>query len=162
MSDLSPQDIKRLRESEFFKLENKSDFKSIRDCFLAAKHLYECLKFFDSRATRFADVPVSKRMYDLKRRFSHPQDYYHFQTCDVDITIFRYRSEYNVVVDGRFRPSCLGDELIGEVLIPRFHRYLATNLLSECVDGWLSAVEEYISSLRSDDFVSQEVSNELF
>ena len=98
MSELTPQELKRLRESQFVKFQ-VSDFKTIRQCFEIAKQLYEALKFFDSRASKFTLIPPNKRLYESKRRYSFPDEYYNFKSLDTEIKICRFRKSYNVCVN---------------------------------------------------------------
>lgn len=154
---LSKADIKRLRESEVYKFDNKSDFLSIRHCYKIAKQLYECLKYFDSRASRFTFDSPNKKLYNSRRSFAYPQEYFKFQLRDVDISIYRFMNDYNVVVQGAWRPSCLGEEIFSchgnDVLIPNFHRYYCTDSLSDCIDAWLHCVQQFIF----DKFNSMEI-----
>lgn len=145
---LSKSELKRLRESEVYKFDSKSDFITIRHCFRIAKQLYECLKYFDSCASRFTFDSPNKKMYNARRSFAYPHDYFKFLCRDVEIGIYRFKNDYNVVVQGSWRPTCIGDEVYSlggeDCLIPNFHRYYSTDLLSDCIDAWLHCVQQFI------------------
>ena len=140
----------------FYKFNNVSDFKSIRRCYQVAKELVNCLKYFDTRATRFTCVPQSKAFYDKKRAYSYPEDYLNFQFLETKIALFRRYTFDSVDKSSKFlyfvgitsphKFVTLGEPFgqFGSV-IKDFNLYCQTDLFSEAKDCFLRAVSEFIS-----------------
>lgn len=97
--------INRFRNTEVYKFDNQSDFKSLRQCYKVAKELYECLKYFDSRSSRFQPVfnSYNDRIHKYNRARFYPQDYFLFKFFSVDITLFKHGDSFFIGVQG-FRP----------------------------------------------------------
>lgn len=158
---LSKADLKRLRESECYKFNNISDFKSIRRCFVVAKELVECLRYFDSRATRFQVVTQNQQFYNLSRARHYPDEYLNFSYHDVKISLYKRKTDYFVGVQGHWIPKTLGQQFdqymkpmnMAEVTI---HRYLFTDNFSEAKDNFLKAVSEFIADYFDSVLVKKE------
>lgn len=144
MSELTKQDLKRLRESEFYKFNNQSDFKTLRKCYEVSKELYECLKYFDKRSSRFSVVSQNQVFYTYKRSRIYPEEYFKFQFQSDIIGLYKSGNNYFVGVQGKFRPVTMGDECFTTDL-STFHRYCLTDLFSEAMDCFLKVVSEYIA-----------------
>lgn len=144
MSELSKAEIKRLRESEFFKFNNQSDFVQIRECKQIAKDLYEALRYFDSRSSRFAPLFSSAldRKYKMKQSRIRPQDYYTFTFFSVTISMFYSTKthKYFVSVQG-WKPITVPPSEITSLW-----RFGTSSLFSETREVFLKIVAEFIDT----------------
>lgn len=153
---LTKSEVKRLRESLFYKVEKVSDFKQIRHCYEIAKSLYEALKYFDARASRSVLIPPNQAFYDYKRRRSYPEQYYNFSSfydCHkLNIYVAKFKkSDFCVCIEGAWRPSCVKEYV--DSFSASVHRYCVTNSFEEVVQVFEDVVYEFCFGQRSADRV---------
>lgn len=141
--------IKRFRDTEAFKLDNQSDFKTLRQCFKASKELYNCLKYFDSRVSRFACFnSYEQKNYAMRRRYVYPQEYYSFKSFGVDITVYRdNRNKVFFVGTDHFFPKTFKRE--GNFNSDTMARYGSESSLSLAITNWQKIVFEYLDGAYS-------------
>lgn len=142
--------IARYRNTEMFKVDDVSDIRSVRRCYLAAKQLYECLRYFDSRYSRFQTfTSFQNKSYCVRRSFYHPDDFYCFLFFDTRIEIRKSASRGNQFCIVSNFPSktfpvvqdlCSQDSLV----------YNLTPHFSEAKEVFLKLISEFICA-RFDD-----------
>lgn len=150
---IDKQELKRLRETYLNKIDVNSDYKSVRQCYLAAKNLYECLKYFDSR---FSRSPLlyssdSQRQYAHSRIYKYPSEYYCFRSCDVCIEIHKdtRKNEFFVSVQG-WKPQTFPQEnhitlrQDDNLPISGFFKCGSDSSLKEVVVNYYRVIAEYI------------------
>lgn len=145
--DFSVEDkkvIERFRKTQLYKFDNVSDFKSIRDCFKVSKQLYECLKYFDSRSSRF---PIfnnyNDKMYKKRRSLIYPSEYYSFKFFDVDISIQKDRRK-NLFFVGcvGFTPYTFSQEV--SIADSDFKRFGSSPVFAEVVNVFFKILAEFL------------------
>lgn len=143
-----------LRECDLVKRDfSPSDFKTLRHCFEAAKELYNALKFFDNRASRYLDENFSswnQKSHSVKRSFSYPSEYYSFKDLNVLIEIRKnLRSDEFIVMSHGFcsrsmlpvRSSSLSDVLAET----GSYFYCPTRSMTEAKEAFYSVVRDYLA-----------------
>lgn len=139
--------INRFRNTEVYKFENQSDFKSLRQCYKVAKELYECLKYFDSRSSRFQPVfnSYNDRFHKYNRSRIYPQEYFLFKFFSVEITLWKKGNDFFIGVQG-FRPWSEPILDSGE-----FYKINNTKNFSEAKVLFLKIIAEFIDRYLNGD-----------